>query len=73
MSESWTSHRARLAGATRHGNAELAAQARADLRFARLADHIRREVESWPPLTAEQLTKLGALLQPSTSDGAGDA
>lgn len=40
-----------------------------ELREATLADHIRRVVETAPPLTAEQRARLAVLLMPSQAAG----
>jgi hypothetical protein len=37
---------------------------RRDLRAAELAEHIQKVVDAAPPLTAEQRSRLAALLQP---------
>jgi hypothetical protein len=44
-------------------------QAVREMREANLADHIRKVVEGWPPLTAEQRDRLRALLQPTADHG----
>lgn len=67
----WTTHRARVASLTRSRPADdpdlLAA--RLSLRASRLEDCIAKAVAAWPPLTAEQLDRLGALLRPSAGGG----
>lgn len=63
----WTHERARVASLTRSrtpDDPELV-DARRNLRAERLADHIRRQVDDWPPLTNEQRARLAALLRPS--------
>jgi hypothetical protein len=63
--DSWTSHRARYASLTRSrrpDDPDLVA-ARRDLRAARLADHVQREVEALPALTDEQRLRIAALLR----------
>jgi hypothetical protein len=41
---------------------------RRDLRAERLADHIKKVVDSAPPLTDQQKGRLSALLRPSGGD-----
>lgn len=65
MSESWTHHRARVANAVQRGDAEEAESARRDLKAARAEDYIRELVDSAPPLTDDQRSRLSALLQPA--------
>jgi hypothetical protein len=62
--------KARLAGLTAHRDpADPAiARARTDLKAANLAEHIRREVATWPPLTDAVRAELAVLLL--TPDGA---
>lgn len=64
MPSTWTSERAKLASITRHhpDDADRIAEARRDLRAARLEDHVRDAVAAAPPLTAEQRRRLAALL-----------
>jgi len=46
-----------------HGpNSAEAAEARRNFEIARLAEHVRRVVESAPPLTDEQRARLASLL-----------
>jgi hypothetical protein len=45
--------------------------ARRDRATASLAEHIKRVVDDFPPLTGEQRDRLAALLRPSTTTGAG--
>jgi hypothetical protein len=63
MSE-WTHHRARVASLTRSRSDDDPdlVEARRDLKAERLADSIRRAVDSAPPLNLEQRQKLAALL-----------
>lgn len=71
---SWTQERARVASLTRSRAAddpELVA-ARRNLKAERMADFIRRQLDTWPPLTIEQRESVAALLRP-TAGGAGDA
>lgn len=61
---SWTSERARVASLTRSRTAndpDLIA-ARRNLNAERLAVHIRKSLDSEPPLTDEQRSQLAALL-----------
>ncbi len=61
----WTHERARVASLTRSrtpDDPELA-DARRNLRAERLAEHIRKAVDSAPPLTAEQRDRLAVLLR----------
>lgn len=62
---SWTHHRAVLARARQTGDTQKADQAAAELKVDRLEDHIRRTVDSLPPLTADQRARLAELLRPS--------
>lgn len=65
-------HRARVASLSRHrqdDDPELAA-ARSELVTETLAAHIKRVVDAAPPLTAEQLERLRALLPPVTPGAA---
>jgi hypothetical protein len=55
----------------RHPDDPALAEARRDLRAAEAAehaDHIRRLVDEFPPLTSEQKAKLAALLAPATQE-----
>jgi hypothetical protein len=55
--------RDRLGAATRNGaSPDDVDAARRDLAEANLAQHIRRVVAGWPPLTAEQRQRLALLL-----------
>ena len=67
--------RARLAGLSRHhpDNPEILARARRDLAAANAEAYIRRLVQSAPPLTDAQRTRLAGLLNPTTSSGGGGA
>lgn len=67
----WTQERARVAALSRDrapDDPELLT-ARQRLKAARLEDHVRKTVESWPPLTNEQLDHVAALLRPANSKG----
>jgi hypothetical protein len=63
-------HRGRvaaLARAVRHGerpanDPELIA-ARRDLAYEQLAEHVRKVVDAAPPATADQLARIGTILQ----------
>ena len=59
-----THERARLANTIRHhpGDHEAIAEARAALKAAGLETRIRRDVASWPPLSAEARAELAILL-----------
>jgi hypothetical protein len=62
---SWTHERARIASLSRSrtpDDPELV-DARRNLRAERLADYIRRTVDSAPPLSAEQRDRLALLLR----------
>jgi hypothetical protein len=65
-------HRARVAGLKQNRPPEdpAIAEAERDLRAAKLADHVRKIVEQWPPLTDAQRTRVAALLAPTTQTGA---
>lgn len=68
------SARARHAILTRHRGAEhpTTRDAARDLRAAQLAEHVRRKVAEWPPLTPEQRARVAALLS-GPDDGSGAA
>jgi hypothetical protein len=55
-----------LAAAIRYGQTETAGECRRDLRASKLETYIRETVAAAPPLTAEQLDKLSALLRVGT-------
>lgn len=61
----WTHERARVAALVRHKPADApeVAEARRDLRAARLADYVRRVIDEAPPLTDDQRRRIAALLQ----------
>ncbi len=61
---SWTSDRARVASLSRSRTADDAdlLEAKRDLRAARLEEKIRETVDSAPPLSAAQRTRLTLLL-----------
>lgn len=54
---------ARHAIATRWGNTETAATTGRDLRALKLEDHVRRVVAEAPPLTPEQVDRIGRVLR----------
>jgi hypothetical protein len=55
----------RLAAATRwHPNSDSTTELRRELRAASLEAHIRRVVDEAPPLSAEQVRRIRALLPP---------
>jgi hypothetical protein len=59
------SHVARIGAHKRHGCVDgdpVLEHARRDLRAAKLAAHVRRTVDAAPPLTAEQRSRIAALL-----------
>ncbi len=58
-------HRARVANAVLRGDDDAATEARRELKAAVLEDAIRKTVDSAPPLTNEQRTRLAKLLRPS--------
>jgi hypothetical protein len=62
-----THERARVAALARRRPAndpDLQA-ARRRLKAARLEDHVRKTVESWPPLDKDQLDRIAVLLRPA--------
>lgn len=61
----WTGPRARVAALSRHqpDNVEAIADARRDLRAARLEIYIERTVAAAPPLSAKQRDRLALLLR----------
>lgn len=61
MSDESLKLRSRLAHAAKN-DPDAVEAARRDFEAARLADHIRRVVDEAPPLTAEQKSRLTALL-----------
>lgn len=63
---------AELAAASRH-HPERVDELRRDYAFETLDEHIRRVVESAPPLTAEQRERLASLLRPAASPRTGGA
>jgi hypothetical protein len=67
---SWTHHRARVAGLKRDrpDDDPKVVEAVRDLKAERLADHIKKIIDTAPPLTNEQRSVLAALLRP-TGDG----
>lgn len=61
---------ARVAAISRHHGPCAAAEARRDLRAARLEDYVARIVSEAPPLTDEQATRIASLLKPAMAGGA---
>lgn len=78
VSTTWASHRGRVAalercvksGERRPDDPELI-NARRNLRFERLAEHVARVVAESPALTDSQLTRIAALLNTGGGDHAG--
>lgn len=64
-----TSRRNRLNALQRHRPPDdpQIADARRDLRAARLEEHIRKLVDEAPPLSDEQRSRLAALLRPAAA------
>ncbi|MGI8682425.1 MAG: hypothetical protein ACR2JO_09945 [Mycobacteriales bacterium] len=58
---------ARAGGAAKAGKPEAIAESRRDLAAERIACYIERVVAAAPPLTAEQQTRLAALLRPGAA------
>lgn len=56
--------RATAGGYARRGNHEAAAATRHQLDFHQLAEHARKVVDTWGPLTDEQYDRLSLLLRP---------
>jgi hypothetical protein len=54
--------RARLAAAKRHHPDDDHAELERDLEYANAEDRIKRIIDSWPPLSDEQLSKLAAII-----------
>lgn len=63
--------KAKLAAASRHHPEQNHDDLRRELKTAGLADHVRKAVESYPPLTAEQLQIISAALHPRADFGGG--
>jgi hypothetical protein len=53
----------RYAAATRWGDTETAATTGRDLRALKLEDYVRRVVNDAPPLTPEQIDRIGRVLR----------
>lgn len=65
LSSTAAHHRARIAALSRDrkpDDPDLIA-ARRDLAYERLAEHIRKIVDTAPPATPDQLARIGAILQ----------
>jgi hypothetical protein len=59
-----TVERARVAARVKHHhNQESVDEARLDLKVAKLAEHIREVVDTFPPLTPAQRDELAAILR----------
>jgi hypothetical protein len=58
-------HRARKARADQQGDTEAAELAARDLRATKAAEYIQALVDTAPPLTDEQRSRLAALVQPT--------
>jgi hypothetical protein len=69
---SWQSRRGAVAVNTRHHGPDDARtlDARRELRAARAEDYIRKLVESAPPLTEAQRSRLAAMLRPTSGTAA---
>lgn len=59
----WTQTRARIASAKRQDPNADVAELQRQLKAERLADHIKRVVDSAPPLTQEQRCHIASLLR----------
>lgn len=70
---SWTKARSCLANTVEADptNVDAIADARRELKAARLADYITRVVDEAPPLTGEQRNRLALLLRGTPNGGAG--
>jgi hypothetical protein len=64
LSDTWTTHRARIAGLSRSRKADdpELVSARQELKAARLADYVARVVATAPPLTDAQKHRIASLL-----------
>jgi len=69
------SHRGRLNALKRHRSPDdpAIADATRDLAAERLAEHVRRVVDAFPPLTPEQRDRIAALLRDAPANGDGSA
>lgn len=75
MANTWQKERATIASLSRFkkdDDPELVA-ARQRLRAMRLEAHIVEQVRAWPPLTPEQLGRLGAIISNAPHAAAGGA
>ena len=68
---SWTKARSCLANTVKADPVDAIADARRELKAARLADYITRVVDEAPPLTGEQRDRLALLLRGTPNAGAG--
>lgn len=60
---SWTKTRAQIARTKRFNPDADVTELRRQLKAERLEEHIRRIVDEWPPLNAEQRDRLALLLR----------
>lgn len=69
---SWQSKRARLAVLHRdhQPDSPVIADARRELRAARTADYLKRQIEADPPFTDDDLALIRAVLPPASDAGA---
>ena len=59
----WTQTRAKIAATKRRDPGADVTNLQVQLKAERLADHVRRVVDSAPPLTPEQRARIAALLR----------
>jgi hypothetical protein len=59
-----TTARAKVAAAKRHHPDADHTELQQDLKALTLQEHVRRLVETWPPLTPEQSERIAVLLRP---------
>lgn len=60
---SWTKVRSDIAVAKRRDPDSDVTDLKRELKAARLAEHVRQVVESFPPLTTEQVDRIAVLLR----------
>lgn len=72
MSGSWTKERAKIASLSRSRPADdpEIIEARRNLKAIRLEEYVQKVVSEAPALTAEQSSKIAALLRPVGADAA---
>ena len=72
MSSSWTKERAKIASLSRSRSADdpEIIEARRNLKAIRLEEYVLRVISEAPALTAEQSSKIAALLRPVGADAA---